>query len=200
MHSFTTDSRTWLVRLDVGGVRLVRALAGVDLHKDDPVEVFSDALKVALIAWALCYGQCEARGMDRGAFLRSLHGDALQEAQEALIGELQGYWPEAKESDPKPQPGEPVDVDEVIDAMGGLLGIDPAPFTLRSLIRMVEKRREEAWEHTAWLACAVNNSFGGKMTLEQCNPYRKPGHKPPAVPRLDPKASMDFLNALLDGK
>lgn len=43
--------------------------------------------------------------------------------------------------------------------MAGVLRLDPAPFSLRSLVRMLEANRRESWDHTShliWIVAEVN--------------------------------------------
>lgn len=42
------------------------------------------------------------------------------------------------------------------------MGLDPAPFSLRQLLKMVEGKRKQNWHHTAVLACAISNPWRGQ--------------------------------------
>lgn len=47
----------------------------------------------------------------------------------------------------------------MIDDCAGVLRLDPAPFTLRSLLRMVESNQKTAWNHTShiiWIVAETN--------------------------------------------
>lgn len=45
----------------------------------------------------------------------------------------------------------------MIDQCAGIIGIDPEPFTLRSLLRMADARQRTAWDKLSWLAAIVVN-------------------------------------------
>lgn len=56
------------------------------------------------------------------------------------------------------------------------MGIDIGPYTLRELIRMVEVKQTERWDHTASVCATILNARQGveKFTDPMdLNPYRK---------------------------
>lgn len=66
-----------------------------------------------------------------------------------------------------------------MDECAGVLRMDPAPFTLRSLLRMVEANQKAAWNHTShilWIIAEVNRN--GKERRQAFDPREfNPMHK-----------------------
>lgn len=65
--------------------------------------------------------------------------------------------------------------------LGGLIGLDPRPFTLRDLARMAAG----AWDRTTALMSCLGAAFAGqRVSPDSMNPYRArpaPRRKPPAA-------------------
>lgn len=56
-------------------------------------------------------------------------------------------------------------LDQFVDELAGIIGIDPGPFTLRQLVVMAEAKSRQAWNHTsAVLAMLANVHRDAKKT------------------------------------
>jgi hypothetical protein len=100
MHSFKdTEGRAWTVRVDVAGVKRVRALAGVDLMEaatrgaEALGELLADPVKVCDTLYALCLPEAERRGVTDEDFGRALCGDEIEAAAHALAAGLVDFFP-----------------------------------------------------------------------------------------------------------
>lgn len=103
MHSFTDSAgRTWLVSINVGAIKRVKAQLGVDLLTvlDRDCQLFARlgadiALAVDLV-WALIADQAEKLGVSDEQFGESLAGDAIDRAMEALVAETIAFFPQGR--------------------------------------------------------------------------------------------------------
>ena len=56
-------------------------------------------------------------------------------------------------------------IDQFVDELAGVIGVDPGPFTLRQLVVMAEAKSRQAWNHTsAILAMLANVHRDAKKT------------------------------------
>jgi hypothetical protein len=95
MHSFSdSKGRTWNLELNVDVIELVKADCGVNLL--DVADPDSDLLKelvaypplIAKLIFSALADQAKLREVDAREFRRSMNGDALQAAHDALLDEI----------------------------------------------------------------------------------------------------------------
>jgi hypothetical protein len=98
MHTFTdATGRTWSVAINVDTVRRVKALAGVNLM--DVVEgqlvarLQTDPVLLCDVLYAVCKPQADAQNVTDEDFGRSMAGDAIEAATEALLEDLTDFFP-----------------------------------------------------------------------------------------------------------
>ena len=109
MHAFTDNAgRTWTASLNVATLKRVRALAGVDLasaiavEKDGRVEasllerLASDPALLVDTLYALCKDEADKLGVSDEDFGRSMAGDAILGATDALLDEIVDFFPNPK--------------------------------------------------------------------------------------------------------
>ncbi len=59
-----------------------------------------------------------------------------------------------------------------------MIGVDPMPLTLRSLVRMSEAKRAEAWSRLSCLLALIYNAHrakGAALKAKDFNPYASSG-------------------------
>ena len=56
--------------------------------------------------------------------------------------------------------------------LGGLIGLDPHPFSLRELFQMAAAKWERVGELAAWHVASVAAMLGGQVDPVEINPYR----------------------------
>ena len=98
MHTFTDAiGRTWSVAINVDTVRRVKALASVNLM--DVVEgqlvarLQTDPVLLCDVLYAVCKPQADAQNVTDEDFGRSMAGDAIEAATEALLEDLTDFFP-----------------------------------------------------------------------------------------------------------
>lgn len=109
MKSFTdTKGRVWELAVNVGAIKRVRALCGVDLTKIVEVDeqnnlsadlinrLASDPVLLVDVLYAVCKPECGKRGVTDEEFGGSMAGDAIEIATSALLDEIVDFFPEAK--------------------------------------------------------------------------------------------------------
>lgn len=109
MKSFTDNTgRAWLVNVNVGTIKRVRALCGVDLANIISIEsgrkpkiellerLASDPVLLADVLYAVCKEEADSRNVSDEEFGRSMAGDAIEFATAALLDEIIDFFPEAK--------------------------------------------------------------------------------------------------------
>jgi len=109
MKSFTDNTgRAWLVNVNVGTIKRVRALCGVDLANIISIEsgrkpkiellerLASDPVLLVDVLYAVCKEEADSRNVSDEEFGRSMAGDAIEFATAALLDEIIDFFPEAK--------------------------------------------------------------------------------------------------------
>lgn len=92
MHTFTDAiGEEWAITLDTTLCREIRSATKVDLlalDKDSMASLISDDAMLVDVVSLACTDQIKLRKLDERGFARRLVNDALDNALEALIGEL----------------------------------------------------------------------------------------------------------------
>lgn len=87
----------WEVVINVGTVKRVRDLAGVDLldivKGKVATELADDSVKLCEVIYALVKPQAEKKDLTIDAFLELMGGDSIDEAVSAFLGELVNFSP-----------------------------------------------------------------------------------------------------------
>jgi hypothetical protein len=110
MRSFVdTQSRRWTITVDVGAIRRVRALCGIDLlsiiaFKEETQEANTDLLEklssdpvlLVDVLYAICKPDADAQNISDEEFGRALSGDIIEDATHILLDEVVDFFPEAK--------------------------------------------------------------------------------------------------------
>ena len=109
MKSFTDNTgRVWTVNVNVGTVKRVRALCGVDIANvisigsDGKPEVTllerlaTDPVLLVDVLYAVCKEDADAKKVSDEDFGRAMAGDAVELASAALLDEIIDFFPEAK--------------------------------------------------------------------------------------------------------
>ena len=109
MKSFTDNTgRAWIINVNVGTIKRVRALCDVDLAniitmepgktpKVDLLErLASDPVLLVDVLYAVCKPEADAKNVTDEEFGRSMAGDAIELATSALLDEIIDFFPEAK--------------------------------------------------------------------------------------------------------
>ena len=84
-----TEGRSWDITATIGSLRRVKDLAEVDLT--DPkrlAELGEDPFLLGGVLFALCKPQIEQRGLTEEQFIAGFDGDVVEQAVQALVGEL----------------------------------------------------------------------------------------------------------------
>ena len=92
-----TTGRTWATTINVGTIKRVKNLTGknlLDLAGGElATEVMSDPCLLCDILFALHQPEAEKQGISDEQFGEALAGDAIEEATDALMGELIDFFP-----------------------------------------------------------------------------------------------------------
>ncbi len=95
-----SQGRTWSVVINVGAIKRVRDLLGVDLLDVANGELLSrladDACLLVDVIFGLCQPEAVAKGVTDEDFGRGMVGGALDEAASALMKELLVFFPNAQ--------------------------------------------------------------------------------------------------------
>ena len=103
MKTFTDNAgRTWTVAVNVGAVKRVKDLTGVNLASavfGDVVEKLAeDPVLLCDVLYALCKPEAEANGVTDEQFGQAMGGDAIDTATTALLEELVSFFPSRRRS------------------------------------------------------------------------------------------------------
>jgi hypothetical protein len=96
------SGRTWELTVNVGTIRAVRDLLGIDLLKAFAdnckvyAEVVGDMVKLVDVAFVLCKKQAEAANITDENFAAGLDGDVIQAIATAFTDELVDFFPQAQ--------------------------------------------------------------------------------------------------------
>ncbi|OQA81990.1 MAG: hypothetical protein BWY31_03488 [Lentisphaerae bacterium ADurb.Bin242] len=109
MKSFTDNTgRAWTVAVNVGTIKRVRALCGVDLAgiitmepgmnpKADLLErLATDPVLLVDVLYAVCKEEADGKNISGEDFGRAMAGDAIELATAVLLDEIIDFFPEAK--------------------------------------------------------------------------------------------------------
>lgn len=95
-----SEGREWIVAVNVGTVKQVRALTGVDLLTVTDGKLFGqladDPVTLCNVLFALCRDQCEKRSVTDEQFGCAMAGDAIEAATTALLEELVDFFPKGR--------------------------------------------------------------------------------------------------------
>jgi hypothetical protein len=98
MRQFKDEKgRPWTISVNVGTVKKVRGLAGIDLLDVQSGSMFQqlaeDPVKLGDVLWVLCQEEAEERKVGELDFAAALAGDSLSSATEALLEEVTDFFP-----------------------------------------------------------------------------------------------------------
>ncbi len=109
MKSFCDNTgRSWLVNVNVGTIKRVRALCDVDLASIISIEVgqkpkvdlleqlASDPVLLVDVLYAVCKDEADKLNISDEDFGRAMAGDAIEHATTALLDEVIDFFPEVK--------------------------------------------------------------------------------------------------------
>lgn len=100
MRSFQMNNINWIVSVLPYNVERVRAECGLDLLKaldgGEDTEKLSDYINLIKALWILCEEQAEKESVSREQFMRSILGDVLDEAENALLGAIIDFFPKSR--------------------------------------------------------------------------------------------------------
>lgn len=167
--------RTWLVRFDVGALRRVRAVAGLDLLAGRAAAVealVADPVAMADVLYAVCLPQADVRGVDRESFGRALMGRPFERASEAAFDALAASLPvEADFASLPTAPQRPADKRtaepprdpwEAVHEYAAAAGVEPDRFTYRELVWAWRTRAQTEWDRTTFAVAAALNATPGR--------------------------------------
>ena len=109
MHSFQDkNGRSWSLTVNVGTMKRVRSLCGIDLFniieldknqnpKTDVLEkLTTDPILLVDVIYAVCKEEADKIGISDEDFGRSMCGDTIEAATNALLDEIVDFFPAAK--------------------------------------------------------------------------------------------------------
>ena len=109
MKSFCDNAgRTWLININVGTIKQVRALCDVDLANIISMEVgkppkvdlleklAADPVLLVDVLYAVCKEEADQKNISDIDFGKAMAGDAIEKATAALLDEVVDFFPEAK--------------------------------------------------------------------------------------------------------
>lgn len=90
--------RTWNVSVNIGTVKRIKTLAGVDLLQDSGLveRLASDYVLLCDILYVVCKPQADQDGVSDEQFAEAIHGDVIEAAADAFVQELVDFFPQAK--------------------------------------------------------------------------------------------------------
>jgi hypothetical protein len=96
-----TEGREWSLTVNVGSIKAVRDVTGIDLTKlfkdsSQSQALFDDIPVFATVLWTMVEKQARERGVDEDSFGNSLLGDVVEEASDALIAEVINFFPSGR--------------------------------------------------------------------------------------------------------
>jgi hypothetical protein len=199
-----SDGREWDVRVTHAHLRPLKRECQLDLRdvfKPDgnPVaDAVADPEQVGRIAWVLCRKQAKDAGVTADEFAASMNGPAVWSAAEAIAQAVLDFFPTGDEAAEKKsgrnRPVELPDLEIWCLELGGLVGIDAGPFSLRQLFHM----SAGAYDPTARLLSFVAAAAGGKSVHpDRMNPFRPTPAKSEEQKKLEHKEGMLALKTAL---
>ncbi|MBK9128179.1 MAG: hypothetical protein IPM13_10305 [Phycisphaerales bacterium] len=102
MKTFTDNAgRTWTLAINVGAVKRVRDLLGVDLlsvFESDLIErLYRDPVLLCDVIYTVCRPEADALGISDEDFGRAMAGDAIDHATQALLAEVVSFFPSPRD-------------------------------------------------------------------------------------------------------
>lgn len=98
MRFADNQGRTWIVSIDVGAIKRVRALASVNLLEVVETDLIgrlsSDPILLCDVIYAVCKPQADRDGVTDEDFGRAMAGDTITLATTALLEGLVMFFPE----------------------------------------------------------------------------------------------------------
>ena len=93
--------RTWTVAIDVAAIKRVRALIGYDLlsmlNGNGSQRLITDPVLLVDVLYALCRPEADRLSVTDEEFGRSMAGDAIEHATQALLEELVSFCPNPRD-------------------------------------------------------------------------------------------------------
>jgi len=93
--------RTWTVAIDVAAIKRVRALIGYDLlsmlNGNGSQRLITDPVLLVDVLYALCRPEADRLSVTDEDFGRSMAGDAIEHATQALLEELVSFCPNPRD-------------------------------------------------------------------------------------------------------
>ncbi len=90
-------NREWTLDISVGSIKRVKSLVDVDLLQAVEgkliEQLINDPVTLCNIIWALCKDQAMQAGVSEEQFGEAMAGKAIDDATEALLGELTNFFP-----------------------------------------------------------------------------------------------------------
>ena len=133
MKPFTDSAgRTWEVTVNVGAVRRVRDILGVDLMDvaggDLLDRLADDPVLLVDVLYVLVKPQADAKGISDEDFGRGMVGGALDEAASALMKELLDFFPSAQRARALGKMARKIEAQQaaVTEAVAALAAIPPS--------------------------------------------------------------------------
>lgn len=109
MKTFTDNTgRVWMLAVNVGAIKRVRALCGVDLNsiieldeKNKPSaklleRLSTDPVLLVDVLYAVCKPECDSKNVTDEEFGAAMAGDAIDLATSALLDEIIDFFPAPK--------------------------------------------------------------------------------------------------------
>lgn len=109
MKSFVDNTgRTWMLTVNVGTIKRVRALCCIDLANIITMEsgqtpkmellerLATDPVLLVDVLYAVCKEEAEQKKVSDEEFGRAMAGDAIEYASSALLDEIIDFFPQAK--------------------------------------------------------------------------------------------------------
>ena len=109
MKTFTDNTgRVWMLAVNVGAIKRVRALCGVDLNsiieldeKNKPSaklleRLSTDPVLLVDVLYAVCKPECDSKNVTDEDFGMAMAGDAVEHATTALLDEIIDFFPAPK--------------------------------------------------------------------------------------------------------
>ncbi|MCE5280340.1 MAG: hypothetical protein ABFD92_07860 [Planctomycetaceae bacterium] len=95
-----TENRTWQVAVNVGSIKRVRDVLGINLlemiESKEMQALITDPMQVVDILYVMCGEQIESRSLSAEQFYAGLVGDVLGDAADALLEDLVDFFPRGR--------------------------------------------------------------------------------------------------------
>lgn len=92
--------REWLIDVNAYSIECVKSITGVNLlsilEGELAQKLSMDAALLCNVVYAICKEQADEKGVTAADFGRSMKGDAIADATDALLGDIVNFFPSAK--------------------------------------------------------------------------------------------------------